>query len=127
MDELLALPLEDQDRWLVLHSSLQKRVAHLPRGCAWEHAGPAVVLAGSKVVDCSFAIMAQARLDAPPTDQQPLLFGHDGLGLAHTSLEEGDASYLSAVATTQLAMRHRPIEFRLLDGPTAFPDVGSLV
>jgi hypothetical protein len=126
MDELLELPLEDQDRWLVLHSSLRKRVAHLPRGCAWEHAGPAVVLAGSKVVDCSFAIMALARLDAPPIDQLPLPFGHDGLGLAHTSPEEGDTAYLSAVATTQLAMRHGPIEFRPFDGPTAFPAVGSL-
>jgi hypothetical protein len=33
MDELLALPLGDQDRLLVLHGSLQKRIAHLPRGC----------------------------------------------------------------------------------------------
>jgi hypothetical protein len=39
MDELLALPLGDQDCWLVLHGSLQKRVAHLPRGCIWEHVG----------------------------------------------------------------------------------------
>jgi hypothetical protein len=45
MDELLALSLGDQDRWLALHSSLQKRVAHLPRGCTWEHVGPAVVRA----------------------------------------------------------------------------------
>jgi hypothetical protein len=36
MDELLALPLGDQDRWRVLHGSLQKRFAHLPRGCLWE-------------------------------------------------------------------------------------------
>jgi hypothetical protein len=118
MDELLALPLGDQDRWLVLHGSLQKRVAHLPRGCKWEHVGPAVVRAESKAVDCAFAIMAQARMDVPPTDQLTLPMRYGGLGLAHTGQEEGDAAYLSAVATTQLAMRHGPEEFHPFGGPS---------
>jgi hypothetical protein len=118
MDELLAQPLGDQDRWLVLHGSLRKRVAHLPRGCSWEHVGPAVVCAESKAVDCAFAIMAQARMDGPPTDQLTLPLRHGGLGLVHTGPEEGDAAYLSAVAPTQLAMRHWPTEFRPFDGPS---------
>jgi hypothetical protein len=36
----------------------------------------------------------------------------------HTDLEEGDAAYLSAVATTQLAMGHGPTDFRSVDGPS---------
>jgi hypothetical protein len=28
-----------------LHGSLQKRIAHLPLGCSWDHVGPAVVRA----------------------------------------------------------------------------------
>jgi hypothetical protein len=118
MDELLTLPLGDQDCWLVLHGSLQKRVAHLPRGCMWEHVGPAVVHAESKAVDCAFAIMAQARMDGPLTDQLTLPLRHGGLGLAHTGQEEDDAEYLSSVATTQLAMHHGPAEFRPFDGPS---------
>jgi hypothetical protein len=31
--ELLALLLGDQHRWLILHGSLQKQLAHLPHGC----------------------------------------------------------------------------------------------
>jgi hypothetical protein len=31
MDRMQALPLADQDRWLLLHGSLQRRVAHLNR------------------------------------------------------------------------------------------------
>jgi hypothetical protein len=118
MDKLLALPPGDQYRWLVLHGSLQKRVAHLPRGCTWEHVRPGVVRAESKAVDCAFAIMGQARTNGPPTEQLTLLMRHGGLGLAHTGPEEGDAAYLSAVATTQLAMRRGPAEFRPFDGPS---------
>jgi hypothetical protein len=100
MNELLALPLGDQDTWLVLHRSLQKRIAQLARGCTWEHVGLAVVRAESNAVDCAFTIMAQARIEGPPpTDQLTLPLRHGGLGLAHTSPEEGDAAYLSAVAT----------------------------
>jgi hypothetical protein len=32
MDRMQALPLADQDRWLLLHGSLQRRVEHLLRG-----------------------------------------------------------------------------------------------
>jgi hypothetical protein len=75
---------------------------HLHRGCTWEHVGPAVVRAESKAVDCAFAIMAQARMNGPPTEQLTLPMRHGGLGLAHTGPEEGDAAHLSAVAITQL-------------------------
>jgi hypothetical protein len=62
---------------VLLFCSLQKRVVHLPRGCPWEH------VAESKAVDCTFAIMAQARLDGP-MDQLTLLLRHGGLGLAQS-------------------------------------------
>jgi hypothetical protein len=39
MDELLMLLLEVQDQWLVLHGSLQRRVAHLSPGNQWQHVG----------------------------------------------------------------------------------------
>jgi hypothetical protein len=77
-----------------------------------------VVRAESKAADCAFAIMAQARMDGPPTDQLTLPMRHGGLGLANTGPEEGDAAYLSAVATTQLAMRHGPAGFCPFDGPS---------
>jgi hypothetical protein len=118
MDELLALPMGDQDRWLFLHGSLQKRVAHLLQGCTWEHDGPAVVRTGSKAVDCAFAIMAQAHMYGPPLDQLTLPMCQGSLGLAHTGPEEGDAAYLSGVATSQLVMSHGPTEFRPLDCPS---------
>jgi hypothetical protein len=74
--------------------------------------------AESKAADCNFAILTQARLDGPPTDQLTLPIRHGGLGLAHTSPEEGDAAYLSTVATTQLAMWHGLIEFCPFVGPS---------
>jgi hypothetical protein len=39
IDRMQALPLLDQDRWILLHRSLQLRVAHLPRSSQWEHVG----------------------------------------------------------------------------------------
>jgi hypothetical protein len=82
--ELLALSLGDQDGWLLLHSSLQKRAAHLPGGCTWEHVCPVVVRSESKGVDCTFAIMAQARMVGPLTYQLTLPLRNGGLDLAHT-------------------------------------------
>jgi hypothetical protein len=104
MEELLALPLGDQDLWLILQGSLQKRVAHLPKGCRWEHVGPAVQSAENKAVDCALAIAAHPRTNGPLTDQITLPLRHGGLGFARTSPAEGDAAYLAAASTTQLAM-----------------------
>jgi hypothetical protein len=64
------------------------------------------------------AAPGQARTNGPPTEQLTLPMRHGGLGVAHTGPEEGDAAYLSAVATTQLAMRRGPAEFRPFDGPS---------
>jgi hypothetical protein len=57
-------------------------------------------------------------MNGPPTEQLTLPMRHGGLGLGHTGPEEGDAVYLSAVATTQLAMRRGPAEFRPFNGPS---------
>jgi hypothetical protein len=118
MEELLALPLGDQDRWLSLQGSLQKRVAHLPRGYRWEHVGPAVQSAENKAVDCAFAIAANPRTNGPLTDQITLPLRHGGLGLARTGPPEGAAAYLAAAATTQLAMQGGPTQLRPFDGPS---------
>jgi hypothetical protein len=64
-----ALPLLDQDRWILLHRSLQLRVAHLPRSCQWEQVGRAVRGAELKVVDATFAIMGLAREEGPTVDK----------------------------------------------------------
>jgi hypothetical protein len=70
------------------------------------------------VVDCAFAIKVQACMNGPPAEQLTLPMRHGGLGLAHTGPEEGDAAYLSAVATTKLAKRRGLAEFRPFDGPS---------
>jgi hypothetical protein len=56
MEDLTALLLADQDRWLPLHGSLQQRVANLPWGCQWTNAEAAVQRAESQALDCAFAI-----------------------------------------------------------------------
>jgi hypothetical protein len=55
---------------------------------------------------------------------------HSGLGLAHTGPEEGNAADLSAVANTQLAMRHGPTELCPFGGPSCaqlFPQWEALL
>jgi hypothetical protein len=39
MNVLDTLPLDNQDHWLILQGSLQRRVAHLPRCGMWEQVG----------------------------------------------------------------------------------------
>jgi hypothetical protein len=117
LDELQVLPLADQDRWLLLHGSLQRRVAHLPRGNQWQHVGQAVQRAESKAVDGAFALLQQARVEGPLTAQITLPLQHGGLGLACTGPDEGRAAYLAAAAATHRAMLEGPVAFRPFDGP----------
>jgi hypothetical protein len=49
--------------WLLLHDSLQRRVAHLPRGCPWQRVGHAIQRAESKAVDGVFALLGRMRID----------------------------------------------------------------
>jgi hypothetical protein len=56
---------ELQDRWLLLHGSLQQRVAHFPRGCPWQHVGHAVQGAENKAVDGVFARLGLPREFGP--------------------------------------------------------------
>jgi hypothetical protein len=118
MEELQALPLAAQDRWLLLHGSLQRRVAYLPRGCPWQHVGHAVQRAESKAVDGVFALLGLPRVDGPLTEQITLPHRHGGLGLSHTSPTDGVAAYLAAAATAQRAMHRGPEAFRPFHGPS---------
>jgi hypothetical protein len=122
MDRMQALPLADQDRWLLLHGSLQRRVAHLPRGSQWEQAGPGVHQAESKAVECALAIAGHTTEEGPLIDQVTLPLRHGGgggcLGLSRISLALGRAAYLAASAVAHIAMRSGPEAFRPFDGPS---------
>jgi hypothetical protein len=48
MDRMQALPLADHDRWLLLHGSLQRWVAHLPRGSQWGAGRPSSPSGGAQ-------------------------------------------------------------------------------
>jgi hypothetical protein len=113
------LPLADQDLWLLLHGSLQRRVAHLPQGSQWEQVGPAVHQAKGKAVACALAIAGQTTEKGPPTDQVTLSLRHGGLGLSRTSLALGRAAYLAASAAAHIAMRGGPEAFRPFDGTSS--------
>jgi hypothetical protein len=63
MDDLQALPLVNQDRWILLQGSLQRIVAHLPLSCQWTHVAAAVQQAKSKAVDRVFTILGLPRAD----------------------------------------------------------------
>jgi hypothetical protein len=65
MDRMQALPLVDQDRWLLLHGSLQRRVAHLPRDSQWKQVGSAVHQAERKAVACALAIAGHTTEEGP--------------------------------------------------------------
>jgi hypothetical protein len=119
MDEMQALPLADQDRWILLHGSLQRRVAHLPQGCEWQHVGLAVRWAEDRAVDSVFAILEVPRVDSPLTEQITLPLRHVGLGLTHIIPAHTKAAYLAAAATTHRVMRKGHETFRALDGPSA--------
>jgi hypothetical protein len=118
MDRMQALPLVDQDRWLLLHGSLSCQVAHLPRGSQWEQVGPAVHQADHKAVACALTIAGHTTEEDPLTDQVSHPLRHGGLGLSRTSPALGRAAYLAASATAHIAMHGGPEAFRPFDGPS---------
>jgi hypothetical protein len=71
MDRMQALPLADQDRWLLLHGSLQRRVVHLPRGSQWEQVDPGIHQAERKAVACALAIAGHTTEEGPPKKASP--------------------------------------------------------
>jgi hypothetical protein len=103
MDWMQALPLADQDRWLLLHSSLQRLLAHLPWGSQWEQVRPAVHQAERKAVAGALAIAGHTT-EGALTDQVTFPLRHGGLGLSRTSPALGRAAYLAASAAAHIAM-----------------------
>jgi hypothetical protein len=133
MEDLEALPLAHPDRWLLLHSSLQGRVAHLPHGCLWTHVKAAVQrVSRGKAVNSAFATLGLPRVARLVTAQMTLPLCHDDLGLHRTSPAEGSATYLATAATAHKAMLNGPDAFRPFDGPsgvqllTQFPYMAGL-
>jgi hypothetical protein len=118
MDRMQALPLADQDRWLLLHGSLQRRVAYLPWGSQWEKEGPAVHQAERKAVACALVIAGHTTEECPLTDQVTLPLRHGDLGLSSTKPALGRAAYLTASAAAHIAMCGGPEAFGPFDGPS---------
>jgi hypothetical protein len=119
MDRMQALPLADQDRWLLLHGSLQRRVEHLLRGSQWEQVGPAVHQAEPKAVACALAIAGHTTEEGPLTDQVTFPLRLGGLGLSRTSPALGRAAYLAASAAAHIATLGGSEAFWPFDGPSS--------
>jgi hypothetical protein len=117
VDELAILPLGEQDHWLVLHGSLQQRVAHIPRCGTWEPVGGAVHKTESHALDSDFSSTGYAREDGPITEQLTLPLPHGGLG-RRTCASEGHTAYLAAAARAQIALQYGPAAFHPFSSPS---------
>jgi hypothetical protein len=117
MDTLDALPLPAQNRWLLLHGSVQLRVAHLPRVGEWAAVGMAVMVAEDWAIQSTGAILGRETGAHGVNAQLTLPRRHGGFGLRHTNHLEGRAAYLSAAATAQRVMAAGPAPFWLFEGP----------
>jgi hypothetical protein len=115
VDALAILPLGEQDHWLVLHGSLQQRVAHIPRGGAWEPVGGAVHKTESHALDSDFSSRDDARKDGPITEQLTLPLPHGDMG-RRTCASEGRAAYLAAAPRAQIALQYGPAAFHPFSG-----------
>ena len=115
IDLLADLPLPKQDQLILLRSSLQQRLAHLPRAAPWAPIKDAIHLLEDKVAQTALRV-ANCPQD---TDRRqltlPLRFG--GLGIRTTSALEADAAFISAAAMTAAAMRGGSARFQPFDGP----------
>jgi hypothetical protein len=119
LDRMMGLPLPAQDKFILLRSSMQMRLAHLPRVLQWPAISDAV---GS--LQTSAANAASTLFEVPLTDDKttcqlalPLRLG--GMGLLHTCADTAKAAYLSAAAVAEVAVQDGPAQFRPFAGTLA--------
>jgi hypothetical protein len=117
MDDLMALPLPTQDQFIILRSSLQMRLAHLPRLAPWPIVEAATLQAESKALRTTLQIMRRPDHDDARQLTLPLRFG--GMGIQSTNASTAHAAFLSAAAMTEIALHDGPPQFRPFNGASA--------
>jgi Reverse transcriptase (RNA-dependent DNA polymerase) len=119
IDDMMDLPLPSQDQFILLKSSLQMKLAHLPRIAPWNLIGDAIQTLELKTCQAAFQIMECPERADLRTGQMTLPLRLGGMGLRMTSESEADAAYLAAAAIAQTTMREGPEQFQPFAGPNA--------
>jgi hypothetical protein len=119
IDHLLNIPLQSQDKFLILRQSAQMRLAHLPRIAPWHLISEAVQRVEGKVVEAAFCIMQRPEQEDVRSGQLTLPLRFGGMGIRITSTLEAQAAYLSAAAMTETTMRRGRQQYRPFTGPNA--------
>ena len=119
ISKLLNTPLPAQDKFIILRSSMQMRVAHLPRIAPWSLIEDALKNVEDAVVNAVFMVMERPQQVAVREGQLTLPLRFGGVGIRTTSQLEARAAFLSAAAVTESAMRAGAQQFRPFAGPLA--------
>ena len=119
IDDLLDSPLPTQDKFLILRSSAQMRLAHFPRTAPWHLINEAVKQVEDKAVKATFNILQRPEQDDVRSGQLTLPLRFGGMGIRTTSMLEAQAAYLSAAAMTETAMREGRQQYRPFTSPNA--------
>ena len=118
IDLMLEIPLPAQDQFLILRSSLQQRLVHLPRIAPWALVGAAVQRVERKTAQAAFSIMQRPEQDDVRDGQLTLAVRFGGIGIRVMSADEARAAMLSAAAYADTALRTGAQQFRTFAGPT---------
>jgi len=119
IDRLMDLPLPAQDKFILLRSSKQWRLAHLPRVVPWELVSAAVGRLQTRTASAAGTIAEHPLSDAKLATQLTLPLRHGGMGIVLTSAAEAQAAYLSAAAVADTAVHDGPARFRPFAGVLA--------
>ena len=98
--KLLGLPLSLQEKFLLMHGSLQRRKDHLTRVVAWSLLQKPLQKLGSQLVAAVKAIaeLNDADVHAPQRALLHLPHRHGGFGIQRFQEDVADASFLAAAA-----------------------------
>ena len=119
IDRLMGLPLSAQDKFILLRSSKQWRLAHLPRVVPWEHISAAIGKLQTRTASAASAIAGHPLSDSTQATQLTLPLRHGGMGILVTSAAEAQAAFLSAAAVAETAVHDGPAQFRPFAGALA--------
>ena len=109
---LMALPLQKQERWLLLKSSLAARLEHLQRTVPWDDLADSTQRVEQALVDAASAIWAldmgddadAVRERDEARERFTLPQRHGGFGLPRATRDAADAALLSGAALAEAAL-----------------------
>ena len=114
--DLLALSLNAQEKFVILHQCLQHRETHMLRTSEWPHLQPELSRLENTIIKAvrTIARIGSAEFQVHHRDQMQLPLRLGGMGIVKFEESRANAAFLAGAALAQSALAQAPTRFQPL-------------